>query len=182
MWGQPMERIAIATLTLLSLSLPVMGQTLQHFSVPPQYKNQKVLLHLEALENQMKALRKAELKVNFYGWPNPDLGAAAEKGTKKTFDLMAKNISDMEDIRANGSYSIRSLFTVYTTASLIASTSVSLADQVFQAKHDGELSAEILGKNDDVSFSLMDVEDDIRFALDFEGDMLLTLEAQPACK
>jgi hypothetical protein len=178
-----MKRVAATALLLLNLSVLASTQTLKHFPVAPQYTDRKVLIHLESLENQLKAVRKSTFKVSFYGWSNPDVGAAAEKTWGTASTLMEGTISRIEDIRAAGSYSIGSLFQVYTTASNINGNAVSLAYGVSMfKKKDAELYAEILGDSNDLALSLLDIENDISFVLNLEGDMLLTLESIPSCK
>jgi hypothetical protein len=177
-----MKKVHIASLILLCLSVSASAQELKHFPVPPQFKDQKAINHLADLEGHLKAIRKSELQISFTGWSNPDIQAAAERHSQQHFQLIEKAISKIDDIRAGGSYSIRELFSVYSSAQAIEGTAESLANQVFEYKHDGQLGAEILGVANDLMFSLSDIEQDILSTIDLQGDMLMTLQTQPPCK
>jgi hypothetical protein len=171
-------KFATVAIFLMVLALNVSAQ---HLSAPPQYNDQKVLNHLEDLANQLKAVRKSELNISFNGWSNPDVQAAAEKHSTQNFHLIQSALSNIDDIRAAGTYSIRDLFWIYAAAAHVESTAESFSSEVSVYKRDGRLGAEILGAATDLSFSMSDLEGDIELALNVQGDMLMTLQTQ-ACK
>ena len=176
-----MKRILVMA-SLFALSLSGLGQNLQHFAVPPQYRDKKVLSHLENLQNHIKALRKSELKASFFGWSNGDVGAAAEQAVGKQLQSIQMTISKIEDIQSAGQYSVHDLFIVYATSSGIIETAGSLAQNLWTYKKEAELSAEILSDISEVTLSLVDLEKDALLVIDLQGDMLMTFESQPPCK
>ena len=73
---------------IVAATVSASAQTLRHFPIPPRYTDNKVLNHLQALDGQIKVLRKSTFKVSFYGWSSQDVGAAAEKTWGATSALM----------------------------------------------------------------------------------------------
>lgn len=174
-------KCSLIAVVMLCLFLPASAQTLPSSAAPPQYKDPKVLVHLQDLETQIKTLRYSELKVSFNGWSNADVSAAARKHTGETVSFMGAIVSKIDDVRASGGYSARQLFDIYSAASSIQSGAADLGNLVAQYKHDGQLGAEIIGNGDYLLFSVSDLNRDISSLLDLQGDTLTTLLSQSPC-
>jgi hypothetical protein len=175
-------RILGVFVLLLLVSLSARSQTLKHFPTAPQYTDQKTLNHLESLEGEVKAVRKSMLKVSFYGWSNAEVGAAAQQNWDVTSKLLEETISNIDDIRAQGRYSIRKLFVLYSASSSVMETAAYVAQGLCMMKKGQEvLCAKVLSTTTDVGLTLKDINDDLMNALDLQGDMLITALSQPSC-
>lgn len=175
-----MNRLPLA-IVFLSFFFLRSTQTLHPFPTQAQYKDPRVLIHLQDLETEIKTLRYSELKVSFSGWSNADVGAAAGTHTGETVRLMGSVVSRIDDVHSSGGYSARQLFEIYSAASSIENGAADLGNLVAQYKRDGQLGAEIISNSDQMVLSLSDVNQDISSLLDLQGNMLTALESQSPC-
>jgi hypothetical protein len=175
-------KIVAVVIFLMSLATGILAQTSKHLPASPQYKDQRVLNHLESLENQLQAVRQSELTISFSGWSNRNAQAAAEKDSNQNFQLIQTTLSEIEDIRAAGTYSARDLFLLYEGTQSIERTADSLSYDVFLYEHNVQPGVETLRAADALLFSISDLERDIQAALDLQGDAFMTLQMQSPCK